>query len=80
MDLAAKSAEYAVMVADPYHGKGLGYKLVDMLIGIAHDKDMEQIYGIVQAKNRKMLDICKKLGFTVGPVQDELCRVILSLK
>lgn len=76
---ATKSAEYAVIVADPYHGKGLGYKLVDVLIGIAHDKGLEEVYGLVQTKNRRMLGVCRKLGFTIGPPQEELCRVTLSL-
>ena len=36
-----KSAEYAVLVHDDYHGNGLGYKLMDVLIGIAQDKGLE---------------------------------------
>jgi len=27
------SAEFAVLVEDKYHGKGLGYKLLDLLVG-----------------------------------------------
>ncbi len=33
-----RSSEFAVVVHDDFQVKGLGYKLVDMLIGIAHEK------------------------------------------
>jgi len=40
-----KKGEFAVVVHDDYQGKGLGYKLVDMLIGIGQEKGLEKIYG-----------------------------------
>ena len=75
-----KSAEYAVLVHDDYHGKGLGYKLMDVLIGIAQDKGLEELYGYVQTGNRQMLKICKRLGFTVESIPENICRVRLLLK
>ncbi|NLW36710.1 MAG: GNAT family N-acetyltransferase [Syntrophorhabdus aromaticivorans] len=75
-----KSAEYAVVVHDNYHGKGLGYKLVDVLIGFAQDKGLEEVCGYVQSTNLKMLNVCKKLGFTSAPLPDHVSRVCLPLK
>ncbi|OPY68937.1 MAG: Acetyltransferase Pat [Syntrophorhabdus sp. PtaU1.Bin002] len=75
-----KSAEYAVVVHDNYHGKGLGYKLVDVLIGFAQDKGLEEVCGYVQSTNLKMLNVCKKLGFTSAPLPDHVSRVCLLLK
>jgi acetyltransferase len=75
-----KSAEYAVLVHDNYHGKGLGYKLMDVLIGIAQDKGLEELYGFVQTGNRQMLKICKRLGFAVESLPEHICRVRLVLK
>ena len=75
-----KSAEYAVLVHDDYQGKGLGYKLLDVLIGIAQEKGLEEIYGYVLANNTKMLDICKKLGFIVEALPDKIDKVRLLLK
>jgi len=76
-----KSGEYAVVVHEQYHGKGIGYKLVDVLIGIAQEKGLEEFYGIVLADNRKMLRVCQKLGFTIRPLQEEdAVRVRLALK
>jgi acetyltransferase len=51
-----------------------------VLIGIAQEKGLEEFYGIVAADNRKMLRICQKLGFTVRPFEDDLCRITLALK
>ncbi len=75
-----KSGEFAILVHDDYQGKGLGYKLIDMLIGIAQDKGLEEIFGIVLTKNRRMLSVCKMLGFTVERLPDSLSSVRLHLK
>jgi hypothetical protein len=34
---------------------GLGYKIFDILIGIAQEKRLERIYGIVLTENRRIL-------------------------
>ncbi|MDP2268403.1 MAG: GNAT family N-acetyltransferase, partial [Deltaproteobacteria bacterium] len=75
-----KNCEYAILIHDDYQGKGLGYKLVDVLIGIAQDKGLKEILGYVLAKNRKMLNVCKMLGFTVEGLPDGLSKVKLLLK
>jgi acetyltransferase len=79
-ETSQKSAEYAVLVHDDYQGKGLGYKLLDVLIGIAQEKGLEEIYGFVLADNTKMLNICRKLGFTIKGLPDKIDRVRLPLK
>jgi acetyltransferase len=58
------SAEFAVLVHDKYQGKGLGYKLVEVLIDIGKEKGLDEIYGEVLTDNKRMLIFCKKLGFT----------------
>jgi acetyltransferase len=80
IESAFKRAEYAVLVHDDFHGKGLGYKLMDVLIGIAQDKGLEELYGYVQTGNKQMLKICKKLGFIAESLPDRICRVRLTLK
>lgn len=75
-----KNAEFAVVVHDDYQRRGLGYKLVDMLIGIAQEKGLEKIYGIVLTDNKRMLKVCEKLGFTIKHLSDGESRVELVLK
>jgi acetyltransferase len=75
-----RSGEFSVVVSDDYQGKGLGYKLIDALIGIAQEKELEKFFGIVLTDNRKMIYLCRKLGFSVENWPDGLSRVELNLK
>jgi acetyltransferase len=80
LDSDLKSGEFAVLVHDDFHGKGLGYKLVDMIIGIAQEKGLDNIYGIVLSDNERMLRLCRKLGFVSGLPSSGVTRVTLTLK
>lgn len=73
-------AEFALLVRDDYQSMGVGAKLIDILIGIGHDKGVDEIYGIVLTENEKMIELAKKLGFEVTREPDGISRVRLSLK
>jgi len=73
------SGEFAIVVADDFQNNDLGLKLCDMLIGIAQEKGLRNIYGIVLSDNWKMLGLVKKLGFTVKPLPEGETRVTLEL-
>ena len=75
-----RRCEFSVIVHDDFQGKGLAYKLVDMLIGIADEKGLEEFYGYIQANNRKMVKLCEKLGMTREPTSDGLAKVRLLLR
>ena len=72
LDPNKKHGEFAVVIADKYQGKGLGTKLVDMLIEFARDKGAETIYGIIMSGNIAMIRLCEKLGFTTRREQDSV--------
>ena len=72
--------EFSVLVHDRYQGKGLGYKLIDTLIGVAQDRGLEKFFGLVLSNNRRMIALCRKLGFTVEHGPEGLSRVELHLK
>jgi acetyltransferase len=71
--------EFAVVIADRYQAKGLGRKLVDMVINIAVEKRLTTIYGVVLKDNSPMLSLCREMGFTMKPKEDYY-EVELSLK
>ena len=79
MDPSRKRGEFAVVVADDFQGKGLGTKLIDMLIQIADEKGLETIYGIVMPENTKMIELCRKMGFDIRYTPEEVI-VELNLK
>jgi acetyltransferase len=62
-DPDGKSGEFAVIVGDPWHGKGIGAMLLQKCLDIAKSRGFESIMGFVLQENRGMLALGKKLGF-----------------
>ncbi len=56
-------SQFAVLVHDEYQGKGLGRKLIDTLIGIAQERGISTINGVVLTENTRMLKLLRRLGF-----------------
>lgn len=63
-DAWGESAEYAIMIADPWQKQGLGAVLTDFILEIARDKGLRKIYASVLATNKGMLRLFEKKGFT----------------
>jgi acetyltransferase len=80
MEPGFKSGELAIVVHDRYHRKGLGYKLVRILIEIGREKGLEEVYGDVLADNEKMLMLGRKLGFITRTVPGGITKITLKLK
>jgi acetyltransferase len=57
-------AQFAVLVHDDYQGKGLGRKLIEVLLGVAQEKGLEEVYGVTLSENDRLLTLTKALGFT----------------
>jgi acetyltransferase len=60
-------AEYAVAVRSDWKGRGVGYLLVTRLIEIARRYGIGELIGEVLHENRRMLDMCRGLGFVLSP-------------
>ena len=80
VDAGFNSSQFAVLVHDDFQGKGVGYMLLDMMIGVAQEKGFEEIYGIVLTDNHRMLRVCRRLGFSSTKMPDGISRVTLTLK
>ena len=74
------SGEVAVLVQDRFQGKHLGSKFVEMLIGIAREKGLENVRADVLNDNESMLNVFKRLGFTSHCVPGGTSEVVLKLK
>ncbi len=72
--------EFAVLVHDDFQGKGLGFKLTDVIIGIAQEKGLREINGYVDANNRRMLRVVSELGFVAESTEDGVTSVRLDLQ
>jgi RimJ/RimL family protein N-acetyltransferase len=57
--------EFAITVADGWQGVGLGSRLLPELIQAARVRGLERMDGFVLAGNGSMLNLARRLGFTV---------------
>jgi acetyltransferase len=73
-------AEYAITVRDDMTGLGLGTFLMRRIIEYATGRGIRRIYGHVLAENVSMLDICRRLGFSVARAPDESDVLLASLE
>jgi acetyltransferase len=60
-----KDAEFAVLVGDPWQGKGIGAHLLSTCLEIARERRFRTIWGTVLAENKSMLALGRKLNFTI---------------
>lgn len=70
-DADGKSGEFAVLVGDPWQGKGIGALLLQKCLDIAKARGFSKIMGFVLKENRGMVGLGKKLGFIVN--KSEAC-------
>jgi acetyltransferase len=64
------SAEFAIVVADAWQGKGIGTRLLGMLMEAARAKGLKSLEGEVLAENAPMLSLVRRLGFETHPVPE----------
>lgn len=64
-DPDGEKGEFAVVVGDPWHGKGIGAALLGRCVEISKNQGFKTIAGYVLQENRGMVALGKKLGFTV---------------
>jgi len=73
-------AEFAIVVRDDYQHRGLGTRLMNVLIEAARDMHVREIVGDVLANNVPMLDFAETLGFEAQPSEDpSLRRIVLRI-
>jgi acetyltransferase len=79
IDRQQGAAEFAVIVADPWQGKGLGPKLIERVIAIARDQEVKLLYGEVLSENQPMLELAKKTGFGLKRDSAGVVRIEMTL-
>jgi len=61
------TAELALVVADDYHGHGLGTEMVRRLVEVGREEGLERMVADILAANGGMVRICEELGFAIIP-------------
>ena len=75
------SVEFAVAIADPWQGRGLGFTLMKSLMNCARDAGYLRMDGSVLPGNQGMLQMVDQLGFEITESDDpnRTMRVEISL-
>lgn len=75
------SAEFAIVIADEWQGRGLGRCMMQELLGAAESAGMRHLEGLVLRENRHMLQMVHDLGFRIEnhPEDAELVFVRIEL-
>jgi acetyltransferase len=80
-DRKDESAEFALVVADSWQGRGIGRRLLAKLIEAARCRGVKRLRGEILATNRPMLGLASKLGFTLERREDPtITRALLDLR
>jgi len=66
-----ETCEFAIAIADRFHGQGLGTTLMQAIIGAARDKGLKRIEGFVLAINAPMIGLMRALGFRIETDDDD---------
>jgi len=66
-----ESCEFAIVIADNMHGKGLGSKLMTVLMDAARERGLKVIQGEVLSQNSHMLKLMRNLGFTIETSKED---------
>lgn len=74
------SGELTLIVHDRFQRRGIGQKLMEVIIRIGKWKGLHEINGEVLTDNTKMLKLCRKVGFTTKWLPGGTTRIVLPLK
>jgi acetyltransferase len=65
------SGEFAVLVDDRWQGRGLGARLLGLLVDVGRDEGLDRVTGEILADNSAMKATAKKVGFRLKPSGSE---------
>jgi acetyltransferase len=74
-----ETAEYAIVIGDPWQRQGLGTIMTRYILEIARSRGIKKVYAYLLEDNTKMLDLFLKFGFTPRKEED-MYRVELLLE
>jgi acetyl coenzyme A synthetase (ADP forming)-like protein len=73
-------AEVAFTVDDALQGQGLGTRMLERLAELARERGIVEFVADVHSENRKMLDVFRDCGFTIGQhVEQGVAQIVIDL-
>lgn len=71
-----ESCEFAIVVTDNWHNKGIGSHLLTRLMEVAKSKNLKLFIGEVSANNTDMLAMVHNLGFKIQDTDDHRSKIV----
>jgi acetyltransferase len=65
-DANYESGEFAILLRSDLKGRGLGWKLMELIIEYAKAEGLRRVTGQVLRENVVMLRMCRELGFAIA--------------
>jgi acetyltransferase len=65
-----ETAEYAIVIGDPWHRQGLGTVMTRYILEIARQRGIQKVYAYALEDNAAMLDLFKKFNFSFRKEED----------
>ncbi|MEN0005707.1 MAG: bifunctional acetate--CoA ligase family protein/GNAT family N-acetyltransferase [Bacteroidota bacterium] len=78
-DAWQEGAEYAIVIADPWQGQGLGGQMTDFILEVAKAMGLKFIYASVLSTNEGMIRLFKSRGFSLEREEFDTYNVHLDL-
>ncbi len=78
MNADGESCEFALVVADQWHQKGIGSRLMTALIDAARQRGLKQMNGDILTENTNMRKLAEKLGFSIRTDPEDLTVLLAS--
>ncbi|MBN1591302.1 MAG: bifunctional acetate--CoA ligase family protein/GNAT family N-acetyltransferase [Pirellulales bacterium] len=70
-DMNHETAEYAILLVDRWHGRGLGAMLTDYCIEVGRRWGLKRVVAETSKDNHRMIGIFRKHGFDIDENQEE---------
>jgi RimJ/RimL family protein N-acetyltransferase len=80
IDDSRRAAEFAIVLADAWQGRGLGSALLAELIARARQAGLRQLFGMTLWENRAMIELARRHGFTVRRDPESAAIRLLTLE
>jgi acetyltransferase len=81
IDANFEAGEFAVLLRSDLKGRGLGWRLMQLIIEYARAEGLQRVDGQILRENSVMIKMCRELGFHVAddPRDQTLCLARLDL-
>lgn len=74
-----ESCEFAIVVGDEWQGRGVARRLLKALIGVARERRLKEMRGVVLAENIRMQKLARAVGFEISALPDDTNLMSLRL-